>query len=274
MAHVTNRQKLLNGATANDGTGDTLRAAADKINTNFSTIFESLYGDSVVAHDDFHISTNGTIFFGDSASGHPTKFVGDVSSGSMKTITLPNHTGNVVVDTATQTLTNKTIVSPKINTIYDSVGNEVLLLSGENAANYINIKSGDATTGPAIAVTGDSADVDLLLQPLNGGVVRSTCQIIMGHEVATTSGAVDPSVPITLITAGSNISLTCSDGTNIGQTKKFVSTTSNGALVTPENFGSGSSFFVDGARGVEVMWVGNNWIAMGFDSASQTRINQ
>jgi len=274
MAHVTNRQKLLNGTTANDGTGDTLRAAADKINTNFSTIFESLYGDSVAAHDDFHIDTNGTIFFGDSSSGYPTKFVGDVSSGSMKTITLPNHTGNVVVDTATQTVTNKTFTSPKINQVLDSNGDEVLLLSGENSANFINIKSGDSASGPAIAVAGDSADVDLVLQPLNSGVVRSTCNIISGNEQLTANGAADPSVPITLITAVSDISLTLADGTNTGQTKKFVSTTSAGALVTPANFGSGSSFFVDGARGVEVMWVGNNWIAMGFDSASQTRINQ
>lgn len=271
MSHASDRQKLLRGTTANDGTGDTLRAAADKINTNFKTLFETAFGDSVSAHDLFHVNSAGSIVFGDSAA-NTTTLVGDVASSSNKTITLPNHTGTLLTDSATQTLENKTLTTPKIGVVHDSNGDEVLLLSGENTANYIEVKSGDSNSGPAIAVAGDSADVDLRLMPLNSGVVRSTKPIVMGNETITAAGAVDPDVPITLITSSSDITLTCSDGTNIGQTKKFVTTAAGGATITPSNFGAGTSVFVDGFRGVELMWVGTNWIPLGFDSTSQTRI--
>lgn len=40
------RQNIFTGTTANDGTGDTLRVAADKINQNFVDLYQYLNGDS------------------------------------------------------------------------------------------------------------------------------------------------------------------------------------------------------------------------------------
>jgi len=45
---MATRQILQNGTTANDGTGDTLRSASDKINQNFRELFLK-FGDSVQA---------------------------------------------------------------------------------------------------------------------------------------------------------------------------------------------------------------------------------
>tara|TARA_B110000285_G_scaffold185856_1_gene210951 strand:+ start:343 stop:1350 length:1008 start_codon:yes stop_codon:yes gene_type:complete len=113
------REIINTGTTANDGTGDTLRGASTKINTNFSTLFALLGGDSAgvgvgsttVIHDSgFDIV--GTTF--------RTK-VGAINPASEVSINFPDSAGEVVVDTATQTLTNKTftgatLASPVLTT--------------------------------------------------------------------------------------------------------------------------------------------------------------
>ena len=43
------RQTLNRGTVANDGTGDTLRTAAQKINENFSELYTAIGGDSATA---------------------------------------------------------------------------------------------------------------------------------------------------------------------------------------------------------------------------------
>ena len=43
------KKELYTGAVANDGTGDTLRDAADKINDNFTQLWDDVYNDEVVA---------------------------------------------------------------------------------------------------------------------------------------------------------------------------------------------------------------------------------
>lgn len=43
MAKIPTQQTISNGATANDGTGDSLRDAADKINNNFSSLWQGTF---------------------------------------------------------------------------------------------------------------------------------------------------------------------------------------------------------------------------------------
>ena len=40
---IPTQQIISNGAMANDGTGDSLRDAADKINNNFESLWQSTY---------------------------------------------------------------------------------------------------------------------------------------------------------------------------------------------------------------------------------------
>ena len=106
------REIINTGTVANDGTGDTLRTAGDKINNNFREIYTK-FGDSLGGNLDL-LSTltdsgldingsNGRVKLG---INNP---IGDVS------IDFPDSAGNLVVDTASQTLTNKTIDSADIN---------------------------------------------------------------------------------------------------------------------------------------------------------------
>lgn len=262
MAHRITKEILQNGTVANDGNGDSLRDAADKINTNFTTLFD-LLGDSDEVTDLFHVDSTGSIIFGDEDLNTVT-FVGDVATAD-RTITLPDATGTVILQNSTDTLTNKTLTAPKIGTIADSNGDTILSLNANDSANYIEISSGDSSTGVAISVKGDSGDTDLHLNPLNSGVVRSGCRIIMGNEIIT-SGAADPSVPITIINNGSPAAITLADGNIVGQTKKFANRNTGTATVTPTSFLAGTSFDVRSGKGVEVMWTTAGWIHFGHDS--------
>lgn len=101
------RQVINRGTTANDGTGDTLRAAGLKIEQNFQEIYEKLGGDSsvlmpLVSFDSDHIIFNSPT--GDIKVGKETP-TGD------QTILFPDYTGEVTVDSATQTIANKTILT-------------------------------------------------------------------------------------------------------------------------------------------------------------------
>jgi len=83
-------------------------------------------------------------------------------------------TGDVTL-TGTQTLTNKTLTSPKIGTsILDTGGNELALLTATGSAvNELTIANSATGNGPIISTTGDDAAVDLNLNPKGVGVLKS-----------------------------------------------------------------------------------------------------
>jgi hypothetical protein len=106
------RQALNRGTEANDGTGDTLRTAAKKIEDNFLEIYLKL-GDSDNLLSNIDFTDKGLDFLG--TGSNKISLVNATPSGQ-KTVTIPNYTGEVVVDSASQTLLNKTIISPTIVT--------------------------------------------------------------------------------------------------------------------------------------------------------------
>ena len=109
--------------------------------------------------------------------------------------------GDVTLD-GTQTLTNKTLTSPKIGTsILDTNGNELALLTATSSAvNEITLANAATGNGPIISSTGET-NVDLNLNPKGTGVLKSgTAAVkIAGKETiwipaaamyaATTNGA-------------------------------------------------------------------------------------
>ena len=76
--------------------------------------------------------------------------------------------------TGTQTLTNKTLTSPKIGTsILDTNGNELALLTATGSAvNEITLANAATGNGPIISSTGET-NVDLNLNPKGSGVLKS-----------------------------------------------------------------------------------------------------
>jgi len=115
---------------------------------------------------------------------------------------VPMSSVNDVTLTGTQTLTNKTLTSPKIGTsILDTGGNELVLLTATGSAvNEITLANAASGAGPVISSTGET-NVDLNLNPKGTGVLKSATAAIKiaGKETiwipaaamyaATTNGA-------------------------------------------------------------------------------------
>ena len=107
------RQNINRGTTANDGTGDTLRIAAGKINDNFGELYSLLGGgDSAqvtlkVSLTDSGVQYNGITY---------NTVLGVVEGSSKTTILLPGVDGTVSLIGSTETLTNKTLTSPVLTT--------------------------------------------------------------------------------------------------------------------------------------------------------------
>jgi len=110
------RQNLSTGTVANDGSGDTLRSAATKINANFVELYNHFGGDSDILSPGIQFDSNGIIFEGDSADANEL-ILKALTLTADRTVILPDASGDVVIDTATQTLTNKTLTSPVIGSI-------------------------------------------------------------------------------------------------------------------------------------------------------------
>jgi len=105
------RQSINTGATANDGTGDTLRQAGAKINQNFEELY-SLYGGDSIDAAGFPALTDSGIDF---IEGVYRVKVGVETLTAKRTADFPDASGTIVIDAATQTLTNKTLTTPRLN---------------------------------------------------------------------------------------------------------------------------------------------------------------
>lgn len=105
------RQVLNRGTIANDGTGDTLRTASLKIEQNFQEIYDKLGdGSALMPLIDFD---SAAVVFGTTANSFKSRVRVDTLSAN-RSVRIPNYGGSLVMDSATQTLANKTLTSPII----------------------------------------------------------------------------------------------------------------------------------------------------------------
>ena len=143
------RQTINTGVTANDGTGDSLRNAGTKINQNFQEIYQFL-GESDQVSPYLFIDSDGIHFNGASVNTFITKLeVEDPTQNN--TVSIPDSSGTVVLDTAAQTLLNKTLAAtaltdPKIKD--DDSSHNYEIIPGSLTANIpVNLPSlGDSDT--------------------------------------------------------------------------------------------------------------------------------
>lgn len=134
------RQTLNRGTAANDGTGDTLRIAAQKINENFTELYVAVGGDSAQAS--VRLTMGGALFEGQAENDFET-LLQTIEPTQDNDIYLPDTSGTIVLDSDTQTLSNKTILVPIMTTpkIRDA-----------NASHTYNVTVGDITANRNMAI--------------------------------------------------------------------------------------------------------------------------
>jgi len=259
---MATRQILQNGTTANDGTGDTLRSASDKINLNFRELF-LLFGDSVQATSALSFDSEGRVVF--DGGSYNTILGANTPSSSNKYANLPNASGTIVLKDTVDVLSNKTLTTPIVGDFNDSNGVEIISFNGiASATHSLEVRNGDSVDGVNLCVHGDSADIDLCLTPKNSGAIKTFGQIAPESHQLTENDTASVTKPVTFLnrSSGTPFNIVLPDGLNVGEEKKFVSLNTTTATITPNNFAhtSGNSdITVAEYSSVTFIWTGTNW---------------
>ena len=175
--------------------------------------------------------------------------------------TLPS--GDVTL-TGTQTLTNKTLTSPKIGTsILDTNGNQLALLTATSSAvNEFTIANAATSAGPTLSSTGDDSNIDINITPKGtGDVVLAGDTVKVGDSGAAATLTSNGSGTLTVTTGGAaDLVLSTNSGTDSGTIT--ITDAADGDITIAPN-GTGVAKAVDGGdntsaikiAGKETIWV-------------------
>ena len=267
------RQNISTGSSANDGTGDTLRSAATKINANFTEIYDFLGtpGDSSTLASSVRFEDSAVLFEGLTADANETRLYVENPSAD-RSVIIPNASGNVVLDTHTQTLTNKTLTSPTINTakvgtsLNDTNGNELFKVTATGSAvNEFTVANGASSNGPTLSATGGGSNLNIFLTTKGQGSVQLSKAAFTSVVISANGDASDTATYI-ICNKSTALAVGLNDGTTTGEYKIFTNKGTGVATVTPDNFAGGTSFALAQNEGVTCVWDGNNWFLVGNQS--------
>jgi hypothetical protein len=155
----------------------------------------------------------------------------------------------VVTLTGVQTLTNKTLTSPKINEILDTSGNEILGLSPTaSATDFLTVKNGIGVGVPLhVYADGPSASIGLHIQPKGSGLVTISDGTDFNKGIRfRSSGSAASAVTLldAVSTAGRVVTLPDATTTLVGRdttdtlTNKTINLTSNTLVATSAQLAS------------------------------------
>jgi len=175
--------------------------------------------------------------------------------------TLP--AGNVTL-AGIQTLTNKTLTSPKIGTsILDTNGNELALLTATGSAvNEFTIANAATSAGPTLSSTGGDTNIDINITPKGtGDVVLAGDTVKVGDSGAAAVLTSNGAGTLTVTTGGAtDLIMSTNSGTNSGTIT--ITDAADGDITIAPN-GTGVAKAVDAGdatgaikiAGKETMWV-------------------
>jgi hypothetical protein len=148
---MSTRETISIGLNANDGTGDTLRSAGVKINSNLIKLWLWAGGDSDVISQYISFDSDEIVFEGTSNDQHETRLKA-VNPTSDNLVLIPDASGTIIVTNGTQVLNNKTLnnstlLSPKIDD--DNNSHQYTIISG-SLSNDVNLNLPSLTDSDTI----------------------------------------------------------------------------------------------------------------------------
>ena len=263
------RQTISVGSAANDGTGDTLRQAAQKINETFLEIYQK-FGDSdnlsqivsfVSSGIEFNLGTSYTL----TALAPPSVD---------RTILLDDASGTITINEAQQTLLQKTLTAPtitlpKIGTgIQDSNGNELIdITAAASAVNQFTLTNSATGNAPTLGVAGGDSNINLNLISKGVGSVNLD-KASLSQVTISTNGAASETASYIICNKSTALAVSLADGTTDGEMKVFTNRNTGIATITPANFAQGTSFALDQYDAATLIWDGTAWYITGHYGAT------
>lgn len=271
------RQNINTGTTANDGTGDTLKAAGTKINENFVELYRALGGgDSDNLSSQISLEDSAVVFEGATADGNEMRLVTREPTAD-RVVVLPDASGVVVLEGATQTLTNKTLTSPALTTpsittsINDANGNESIKLTATGSAvNEITVINSATTDAVQVNATGTATNLNLNLNAKGTGSVEISKAAYEAVEI-TANGTASAAATMIICNKGSALAVGLDDGTTTGEYKIFTNKGAGVATISPTSFvstGGTTSFAIAQNEAAQCVWDGSNWYLIGNQSVT------
>ena len=155
-----------------------------------------------------------------------------------------SNTSAITLNTATQTLSNKTLTAPKFadgGFIADANGNELILLQTETSAvNELEITNSATSNAVKIATSGDDTNIDLKISPKGSGVVDVDTSRIT--NVTDPSGAQDAATKAYVDSVANGLDV--KESVRYASTANAAGTYDNGAGTITA--GSNGAFSIDG----------------------------
>ena len=261
---MSTRESLDLGSVANDPSADTLRSGGQKIENNFTALWLHLGGDSDTLSTSVSFVDDAVVFDGATLDANVTQLVATDPTG-INVISLPDYTGSIVLDSSSDTLLNKILTSPVIQSpiisteIKDSNDVSILGISPTTSAvNYITLSNSSTGLRPSVAATGTDSSVGIDIITIGTGAVNMS-KGSYSVSVVSGSGNIPQDKSFIAFSSGSALAMTLLDGETTGEFKKFVNRSTGVATVTPSNFANGTSFALAQNEGCEAIWDGTNW---------------
>ena len=198
------RQNINTGSAANDGTGDTLRSAGTKINSNFIELYNFLgaAGDSSTLASRVKFQDSAVVFEGSNLDSHETRLFAAEPTAD-RVVTIPDATGTIVFKDTTDTLTNKTLTTPTIASITN--GGTVTIPSGADtlvARTSTDTLTNKTLTAPIIT----SPTIGTAINDVNGNeLIKFTATGSAVNEITIANGASTTGPTLSATGGGANL---------------------------------------------------------------------
>ena len=262
------KQDIGVGTTANDGTGDNLRAGAQKVNANFAEVY-TLLGDGTTLSNDSIVYTQESQTLTNKTFTSPT-----ITSGVVATSLDMNGTELILDADADTSITadiddiihfklggndRVTFESGLIELRNDGSQSQLRLFCESANAHYVGIQ--------APAHSDFSGNVTVTLPNKTSTLQGSSTETI------TSAGAVDVDTEVSLLdSTGGVMTITMGTGRFVGQRKIIIMTVDGGNVTMTQsggNLNSGnipvSLIWEDVGDNATFIWNGNDWNVVGID---------